>query len=196
MRSITVGQAALLAAIALTLLALFDLADNAVLLDDSPLLVVLGSSVPSLVWAGFFFSVYRSLSAARFAAWITLVCAVLLESVVTYIRFQQVVSYWTPFGSALSRYGWVLRLGWTIFLIAFAVAPTRSRTGRVALALAIISAPLALSAAYDFWNAGVGMLLSGIPSQSLWRVLITPGVRALYWMTQVLFLWIFWRDHA
>ena len=196
MRSITMGQAALVAAIALVLLTLFDLADNAVLLDDSLLLVVLGSSMPSLVWAGFFFSVYRSLFAARIAAWITLVGAVLLESVVTYIRFQQAVSYWTPFGSALSRYGWILRIGWAIFLIAFAAAPNRSRTGKIALALAIVSAPLALSTVYDFWNAGVGLLLSGIPSQSLWRVLITPGVRALYWITQVLFLWIFWRDRA
>src|SRR5690349_21674191 len=122
MRSITVGQAALLAAIALVVLTLFDLADNAVLLEDSPLLVVLGSSVPSLVWAGFFFSLYRSLAAVRIAAWITLIGAVMLESVVTYIRFQQIVSYWTPFGSALSVYGWILRFGWAVFLIAFALS--------------------------------------------------------------------------
>lgn len=195
MRSITVGQAALLAAVALVVLALFDLADNTVLLAQSPLLVVLGSTVPTLVWAGFFFRMYRNFSSARIAAWLALIFALLLESLIAYLRFQEAVSYWTPFGSALSLYGWLLRIGWAVFLIAFAIAPNRPHTGKVARALAIVSAPMALSVAYDFWNGGVGVLLGG-PLPNFWRVLIMPGVHALYWISQILFLWTFGRDRA
>ena len=107
----------------MVLLAGYYLFDNSALIGDAPALVLLGSAVPSVVWAGFFFVVYRSPSSARTAAWITLVFAVLLEAVVVYIRFQQSVNYWTPFGNALSLYGWLLRLGWAVFLISFALAP-------------------------------------------------------------------------
>ena len=107
----------------MVLLTGYQLFDNAALIRDTPALVLLGSAVPSIVWAGFFFAVYRSPSAASTAAWITLVFAVLLEAVVVCIRFQQSVNYWTPFGNALSLYGWLLRLGWTVFLISFALAP-------------------------------------------------------------------------
>ena len=58
MRSITLGQAAFFAALAMLLLAGYQLIDNAELLESSPALVIVGSTVPSLVWAGFFFVVY------------------------------------------------------------------------------------------------------------------------------------------
>ena len=73
----------------MVLLTGYQLIDNFALMRDTPALVLLGSTVPSIVWAGFFFAVYRSPSSARAAAWITLVFAVLLEAVVVYIRFQR-----------------------------------------------------------------------------------------------------------
>jgi hypothetical protein len=194
MRSITRAQAALFAAIAMVLLTGYQLADNAALLQASPVLVVLGSTVPSIVWAGFFFAVYRSPSSARTVAWITLVFAVILEAVVVYVRFQQAVNYWTPFGYALSLSGWLLRLGWTVFLIAFALAPNHPRTRQVALVLAIVSAPSALSAAFDAWNSWIGFLIDDIPRQAFWRVLITPAIRTIYWLSQILFLWTVWGN--
>src|ERR1700730_7346993 len=145
MRSITVAQAALFAALATVLLTGSQLANNAELLETSPVLVVLGSTVPSLIWAGFFMVVYLQPSSAKTAAWITLVFAVLLETLVVCIRFEGSISYWTPFGNAISLSGWLLRLGWAVFLISFALAPRNLRTRRIALLLAIITAPFALS---------------------------------------------------
>jgi hypothetical protein len=194
MGSVTLAQAALFAALAMALLTGYSLADNAVLLHDGPALVLLGSAVPSLVWAGFFFAVYRSSASARVFAWITLVFAVILEAVVAYIRFQQSVNYWTPFGNALSLSGWLLRLGWAVFLISFALSPDHRRTRAAALALAIIAAPSALSAAYGAFNNGIGLLFDDIPTEAFWRVVITPAIRTIYWVSQVLFLWSTWGN--
>ena len=55
MGSITVAQAALFAAIAMVLLTSFYLVDDFALIENAPALVLLGSVVPSVVWAGFFF---------------------------------------------------------------------------------------------------------------------------------------------
>jgi hypothetical protein len=196
MRSVTLAQAALFAALAMVLLTGYQLIDNAALIRDTPALVLLGSTVPGIVWAGFFFVAYRSVhrnpASARAAAWIVLVFAVLLEAVVVSIRFQRAVNYWTPFGNALNLFGWLLRLGWAVFLIAFALAPERSRTRQIALLLAILSAPSALSAAYNAFNSGIGFLFGDIPMQAMWRALITPVIRTVYWLSQILFLWTLW----
>jgi hypothetical protein len=120
---------------------------------------------------------------------------VLLEAVVVCIRFQRSVNYWTPFGNALSLSGWLLRAGWAVFLVSFALAPQHGpdkRTRRIALLLAIISAPSALSTAYDAWNNWIGFLLGDIPAQAYWRALITPVIRTIYWLSQILFLWTTW----
>ena len=189
MRSITLAQAALFAAIAMALLTGYSLIDNAALLADAPALVLLGSAVPSIIWTGFFLVVYRRPSSIRAAAWITLVFAVLVEALVVCIRFQQSVSYWTPFGSALSLSGWLLRLGWAVFLISFAFAPDHTLTRRAALVLAIIAAPWMLITTYDAWNSWLGFLFDDIPKEAVWRVLIAPAIRTIYWVSQILFLW-------
>jgi hypothetical protein len=194
LRSITLAQTALFAALAMVLLTGYQLADNWWLLGTSPGLVLLGSTVPGLVWAGFFFSLYRSAGSASAAAWFTLVFGVILEAAVAYIRFQQSVSYWTPLGNALSLSGWLLRLGWTFFLIAFALNKDHPRTRRVALLLAIVSAPAALNATYVAWNNWMGLLLDEIPRQAFRRVLITPAIRTIYWLSQILFLWTVWGN--
>jgi hypothetical protein len=31
--------------------------------------------------------------------------------------------------------------------------------------------------------------LNDIPRQALWRALITPAIRTVYWLSQILFLW-------
>jgi hypothetical protein len=199
-RSITLAQAALFAALAMALLTGYYLVDNFALIGNAPalasLLIVSGSAIPSVVWAAFFFvvhkSVYQRPSSIRAAAWITLVVAVVLEAVVACIRFQQSVSYWTPFGNALSLSGWSLRLGWAVFLIAFALGPENSRTRKIALVLAILSAPSALSTAFDAWNSWTGFLFDDIPKEAFWRVLITPAIRIVYWLSQILFLWTTW----
>jgi hypothetical protein len=194
LRSITLAQAALFAALAMVLLTGYQLADNWALLETSPGLVLLGSTLPSLVWAGFFFSLYRSPGSASTAAWIALVFAVILEAVAAYIRFQQSVSYWTPFGNARSLSGWLLRLGWAVFMIAVALNKDHPRTRRVALLLAIVSAPSVLSTTYDAWNNWIGLLVDDIPRQAFWRVLITPAIRTVYWLSQILFLWTVWGN--
>ncbi len=197
MRSITLAGAALFAAITMVVLTGYYLVDDFALIEDAPVLVLLGSVVPSIIWAGFFFSVYRNPSLAKTAAWITFLFAVLLEAVVACIRFQQSVSYWTPFGSALSLSGWLLRLGWAVFLVSFALSPDPARdqrTRRIALVLAIISAPSALSVAYDVFNNSIGFLFDDIPMQAFWRVLITPVIRTIYWLSQLLFLWSAWGN--
>ncbi len=202
MRSVTLAQAALFAALAMALLTGYQLIDNLALVRDTPALVLFGSTVPGVVWTGFFFIVYRSVHrnafSVRTAAWIALAFAVLLEAVVVSIRFQRAVNYWTPFGNALSLLGWLLRLGWAVFLIAFALAPEhvpeRSRTRQIALLLAILSAPSALSAAYNLFNNGIGFLFGDIPMQALWRALITPVIRTIYWLSQILFLWTVWGE--
>jgi hypothetical protein len=193
-RSITLEQAALFAALAMGLLTGYDLADNAALLHESPALFLLGSVVPSIVWIVFFFVVYRRRSFLRTAAWITLVFAVLLEAVVVCIRFQRSVNYWTPFGNALNLSGWLLRLGWVVFLLALAWRPDHPRTRQAALVLAIVSAPSALSTAFDSWNSWIGFLFDDIPKEAFWRVWITPAIRTIYWLSQILFLWTTWGN--
>jgi hypothetical protein len=197
-RSITLAQAALFAALAMLLLTGYYLIDDFALIRSVPALVLLGSVIPGIVWAGFFFVVYKSVyprpSSARTVASITLVFAVLLEAVVVCIRFQQSVSYWTPFGNALSFSGWLLRIGWTVFLISFALAPDHLHTRRIVLVLAILSAPSALSTAFDAWNSWTGFLLDDIPKEAFWRVLITPAIRIFYWLSQILFLWTAWGN--
>jgi hypothetical protein len=193
MRLITIGQAALFAAIAMVLLTAFYLIDNAGNFETS--ILILGA-IPSLVWAGFFFSVYRQPSSARAAAWATLVFAILLEVVLAYVRGGRSIAYWTPFGSLSDLSGWLLRIGWMIFLILFALAPNHARIGQIALLLAILSAPSALTAAFNFFNSGIGILFGDIPPQAFWRAAITPAIRTAYWSSQILFLWIVWRNSA
>jgi len=92
------AQAALFAAIAMVLLTGYYLVDDFALIGDATALFLLGSVVPSIVWAAFFFVVYRSSPSARTVTWMTLLLAVLLEGVVDYIRFQESVSYWDAVG--------------------------------------------------------------------------------------------------
>ena len=199
MRSITLAQAALFAALAMVLLTGYYLVDNFALIGNAPalvsLLIVLGSVVPSVVWAGFFFVVYRRPSSARAAAWITLVFAVLLEALVVYIRFQQSVNYWTPFGNALSLSGWLLRLGWAVFL-DFLRPGSRSSRVRAASRWCWRSSRRRppLSTAFDAWNSWIGFLFDDIPKEAFWRVLITPAIRTIYWLSQILFLWTVWGN--
>jgi len=192
MRSITIRQAALLATIAMVMTSAFHLIDSVRVFDAW---ILVGGAIPYLVWAGFFFAVYRE-QKVRTAAWITIVFAILLETVIAYVLAQQSSAFWTPFGSVISLSGWLRRIGWTIFLIAFALAPNHRRTGTVALLLAIVSAPSMLSTAFDVFNSCIGILFEDIPPQAFWRALITPAIRTVYWSSQVLFLWIVWRNSA
>jgi len=65
--SITIRQAALFASIAMVLTGAFHLIDNAGVFETS---ILLGGAIPYVVWAGFFFCVYRE-QKVRIAAWIT-----------------------------------------------------------------------------------------------------------------------------
>ncbi|HEY2843371.1 MAG TPA: hypothetical protein VGJ09_06965, partial [Bryobacteraceae bacterium] len=193
MRSISVGQAALFAACGMLALTAFYLFDNAG--DFETWILVLGA-VPSLVWAGFFLSIYFSLdreqNSARWTAWVTLVFAIFLEIALAYVRAERSIAYWTPFGNLTSLSGWLLRIGWAVWLIAFARAANHAIAGaiagKVALVVAILSAPPMVSAAYDLFNGCIGILLSDVPPQAFWRALITPAIRMIYWSSQVLFL--------
>jgi len=192
MRSITIRQAALFAAIAMVLTSAFHLIDNAGLFETS---ILLGGAIPYLVWAGFYFFVYRGHN-VRTAAWITIVFAILLETAIAYLLAQQSAAFWTPFGSVIGWSGWLRRIGWTIFLIAFALVPNHRRTGTVALVLAIVSAPSLFNTAFGVFNSCVEILLGELPRQAIWRALITPAIRTVYWSSQVLFLWVVWRNSA
>ena len=81
-----------------------------------------------------------------------------------------------------------------MFLISFPLAPRNLRTRRIALLLAVITAPFALSTAYNAWNNGIGFLLNEIPMQAFWRALFTPAIRTVYWLSQILFFWTTWED--
>ena len=192
MRSITIRQAALFAAIAMVLTGAFHLIDNVGIFETS---ILLGGAIPYLVWAGFYFSVYREQN-VRTAAWITIVFAILLETAIAYLLAQQSAAFWTPFGSVIGWSGWLRRIGWTIFLIAFALVPNHRRTGTVALVLAIVSAPSLFNTAFGVFNSCVEILLGELPRQAIWRALITPAIRTMYWSSQVLFLWVVWRNSA
>jgi len=63
---------------------------------------------------------------------------------------------------------------------------------QIALVLAILSAPSAISTAYNAFNNGIGFVVGDIPAQAYWRALITPAVRTIYWLSQILFLWTAW----
>jgi hypothetical protein len=190
--SFTIGQAALFAAIAMVLTSAFHLIDNARVFAPA---ILLGGAIPNLVWAGFFFAVRRGRK-IRTAAWITIVFGILLETAIAYMLAQQSAAFWTPFGSVISWSGWLRRIGWTIFLLAFALAPDHRRTGTTALLLAIASAPSMLSTAFEVFNSCIGILFGDIPAQAFWRALITPAIRTVYWSSQVLFLWVVWRNSA
>jgi len=192
MRSITIRQAALFASIAMVLTSAFHLIDNAGVFETA---ILLGGAIPYLVWAGFFFAIYREQS-VRTAAWITIVFAILLETTIAYMLAQQSAAFWTPFGSVIGWSGWLRRIGWTIFLIAFALVPDHRRTGTVALMLAIVSAPSLFNTAFGVFNSCIGILLGELSPQAIWRALITPAIRTVYWSSQVLFLWVVWRKSA
>src|SRR5436190_17696164 len=117
MRSITIRQAALFAAIAMVLTGAFHVIDNAGVFETS---ILLSGAIPYLVWAGFYFIVYRNdvyrEQKVRAAAWITIVFAILLETAIAYMLAQQSSAFWTPFGSVIGWPGWLRRIGWTIFL--------------------------------------------------------------------------------
>jgi len=188
----TIRQAALFAAIAMVLTSAFHLIDNAGAFEPW---ILLGGAIPYAVWAGFFFAVYREHS-VRTLAWITIVFAILLETAIAYLLAQQSAAFWTPFGSVINWSGWLRRVGWTVFLIAFALVRGHRRTGTGALLLAVVSSPPLLSTAFDLFNSGIGILFGDITAQAFWRALITPAIRTVYWSSQVLFLWIVWRNSA
>ena len=176
------------------LLAGFYLADNFAELQGSLALVLSRSVVPCVIWAGFFFTMYRSPPSASASAWITVLSVVLLEAVVLYLSFQQAVSYRTPFGSAYSLSDWLLRLGWAVFMMAFALNKDHPRTRQIALVLAILFAPSAIISAYNAFNNLIGFVVGDIPIQAYWRALITPAVRTIYLLSQILFLWTLSRN--
>jgi hypothetical protein len=192
MRSITIRQAALFAAIAMVLTSAFHLIDNAGVFEPW---ILLAGAIPYLVWAGFYFGVYRE-QRVRTAVWITIVFAILLETAIAYMLAQQSSAFWTPFGSVITWSGWLRRIGWTIFLIALALIPDHRRTGTVALLLAIVSAPSLFNTAFGVFNSCIEILLGELPPQAIWRALITPAIRTVYWSSQILFLWVVWRKSA
>jgi hypothetical protein len=203
--SVTLAQAAVLAAICEILLTLYYTVTLLPALSStapasSLAAVVLGAVLPSLVWAGFFFVVYRELTGRRGfltireAAWIALILGIGLQVAFVNIPFERAMVVFTPLGAVRRIGGWMLRIGWAVFLILFARIPGHLRTRRLALLLAILSAPSALSAAYDAFNNGVGFLFADMPTQALWRALITPVIQTVYWLSQILFLWTVWGN--
>ena len=62
--------------------------------------------------------------------------------------------------------------------------------------LAIASAPPLFNTAFGVFNSCVEILLGELPRQAIWRALITPAIRTVYWSSQVLFLWVVWRNSA
>lgn len=160
--------------------------------------VVLGTIVPSLIWAGFFVVVYRertgvpgtlSLTAMT---WITVFLGIGLQIVFALVPLELATIFRTPLGFIRQIDSWLLRLGWLVFLVLFARIPSHPWTRRTALLLAILSAPSGLSTAYDAFNNGIGFLFDEMPRQALWRALITPVIRTIYWLSQILFLWTAW----
>jgi hypothetical protein len=203
--SVTLAQAALLAAIgevALTLYYLVGLAP--VLSGHTPISniasAVLGTIIPSLIWAGFFSVIYREGTGVpraltvRAAAWITLFLGIGLQVIFVLVPLEMTTIFLTPLGFIGRVDTWLLRLAWVVFLVLFGRMPADRWTRRIALLLAILSFPYALSTAYGAFNNGIGFLLDDMPRQALWRALITPVIRTTYWVSQILFLWTVWGE--
>lgn len=203
--SVTLPQAALLAAIGEILLTLYYLVELVPGFSGSTPVsnlasVVLGTIVPSLIWAGFFFVLYRERTGAsgalsfRAATWITLFLGIGLQVVFALIPLELATIFLTPLGFIRRIDSWLLRLGWAVFLVMFLRTPSHSSTRRMALLLAILLVPSGLSTAYDAFNKGIGFLFDDIPRQAFWRVLITPAIRTIYYLSQILFLWTAWGE--
>ena len=200
------ARAALIAAIAQTVLAVYYGIEEIRFATPLYILlsIVLGSMVPSAVWAAFFFILYRQRSglattpiSLRTAVWITLAFGIGFEVLFVLIRMEMSVIYWTPLGHARRLMGWALRFGWALLLPSLVLAPDRAWTRRIAGALLILSAPSTLTAMYDaVWNNPGELFRSDFPVRALWRVGIVPLIRIFYWISQMLFLWTIARNPA
>jgi hypothetical protein len=199
---VTVAQAALLAAVGEALLTLY----YAIVLIPprgypvsvlNVLPIVLGAVVPSLVWAGFFLTVYRQRGpvSIRPAAWITLIFAIGLQIAFVIIPGELNTISWTPLGWFHRVAGWLIRLGWMFLLLNFTSTPDRPWTRRVALAMLILSAPSAVEEAYNgTWNNRGMLFWNDYPLEALWRVIVIPAIRIFYALSQILFLWALSRN--
>jgi hypothetical protein len=201
LESVTIAQAALLAAISEALLTSYycivAIPSSGYHVSVSNLLpILLGAIIPSLVWTGFFLSVYRQRGPAsiRSAAWITLVFGIGLPAFLIIPQEMNMLS-WTPLGWFHVVAGWPIRLGWVFLLLNFTSAPDRLWTRRVALAMLILSAPSAIEEAYRGTWGNRGMLFwNDYPLEALWRVVVIPAIRIFYSLSQILFLWTISRN--
>jgi hypothetical protein len=189
LESVTVAQAALLAAIGEVLLTVY----YAGALTFLP--VALTTVAPGVVWAAYFFVLYRDRRglrggvSLRTATWITLTLGLGLQA------FATVMTGWTLPGDVRGFVSWLLSMGWAMLLLGLAFAPDRPWTRRVALAMLILSAPSAVEEAYNgTWNNRGMLFWNDYPLEAFWRVIVIPAIRIFYALSQILFLWTLSRN--
>jgi hypothetical protein len=204
LESVTIAQAALLAAIGEALLNLYYVATVFPIVGaplSNYLSIVLGGMVPSIVWAAFFLVVHRDRNgranpvSVRTVAWITLVFGIGFQTAFIYIPFELSVLSWTPLAWFHRVAGWLILVGWVFLLLNLTWTPDRPWTRRVAMAMLILSAPSALEEAYNgTWNNRGMLFWNDYPLEALWRVVTIPAIRIFYVLSQILFLWTIWRN--
>jgi hypothetical protein len=201
LQTVTIAQAALLAAIGEALLTSYYAATFRILnVPPNYLPIALGPIISSIVWAGYFFILSRERSGRltrvplRTATWITLFFGLALPIAVVTIPGELSMLSWTPLGYFHRLAGWLLSIGWVLLLLGLAFAPDRPWTRRVVLALLILSAPSAIEEAYNgTWNNHGMLFWNDYPLEALWRVIVIPAILIFYSLSRILFLWTLWR---
>jgi len=201
LETVTVAQAALLAAIGEALVTLYYVATARIInVPPQYLPLVLGTIIQSIVWAGYFFILSRERDrratrvSLRTATWTTLLFGVALPIAVVTIPQEMSMLSWTPLGYFHRIAGWLLSIGWVLLLFGLAFAPDRPWTRRVALAILILSAPSAIEEAYNgTWNNHGMLFWNDYPLEALWRVIVIPAIRIFYSLSRILLLWTLWR---
>jgi hypothetical protein len=203
---VTIGRAALLAAIATIFEILEQTIDVAVPLRistefplDSILLVLFGFFVPAFAWFAFFWTIYRERTGAtaplssRTAAWIALALGVVLP--LLYVRIPQVFHFIsvTPYGEASLLLSFATQAVWVVFLSLYALNPDNPRIPKIAQGLAALTGLAFVNVIYrvafythfeTWWNYHW--------AQTFWQT-VTIAIRIFASASQLLFAWVVWR---
>jgi hypothetical protein len=209
LKSATVGQAALLAAIATILEIVEQTIDAALPLRlntefplDSILLLVFGFYVPLLAWLAFFGTIYRERTgragpfSSRAAAWIALALGIVLPLFYAEIPAELRMLYVTPLGEARRVLLWAAQSTWVVFLCVYALNPNDPRIPKIAQGLALVTGLEFMDVIYGvafythfeiWWNYHW--------ARTFWHA-VTIAIRILASGSHLLFAWTVWRSQS
>jgi hypothetical protein len=174
-------------------------------------LLIPSELVVGTLWPIFFFALYREhsgshsrLSSRRAACLLAVaismnaIAAHIVSNFVYFSVVRFIILELTPIAA------------WLVFLAAFALDPEKPRVGRIALVLAVIvvagglfgsrttflAALRLLAPAHDYKDALTGsyrLLWRYHPLSAAWQVGVGMGLPIAVWLSEVLFLLLFWK---